>query len=255
MKSPISLALFTTTKGHFDFTNIYKSTINDLFYQVGQDLFADRIVHIKRGEGEDNHVYEEMVRFFKLFDFKILTTVGKWKHYDQSHYNEHVRDIITLMSDATVQKNKYVLWLEDDFLLRTKDDNVLGAFKDASDVLDSDPNILSVRFLKNLVDTDEMQMQRLQYERQFNDKIFLHNDVYTFDPNLIRSRDAWTIARGFERFGLRMHIERQATEMLRQNVPSRKTAIFSAFNLNYAKAFHIGDETFFEGKEKTIKFT
>lgn len=250
MRSPITLAIFATTKGHFDHRNIYKSTVNDLFNQVGRNFFADNVVHIKRESGDDV-TFNEMSEFFSSFGFTILTTFGSWKHYDQSHYVEHAKDIITLMSHPLVQKNKYVFWLEDDFLLRTNDDNLLSAFKTATDTLENDPDILNVRFLKNVADTE-----LLQFHQKLNDKVFLHNDVYSFNPNLIRSRDTWLLSRIFSRQyfrNLHIHIERFATEVLKQ-IPSRTEGTFSAFDLNYAKACHIGEAWYKSGVEKDIKF-
>lgn len=252
MKSPISLALFTTTKGHFDFTTIYKSTINDLFYQVGENFFADKVVHIKREEN-DELVYQEMVNFFKLFNFKILTSFGKWKHYDQSHYIEHGKDIATLLSDSNVQQNQFIFWLEDDFLLRSKGD-LLSDIHLGINILKSEPNILNIRWLKNEADMELLQINK----ENFNENLcyFTHNDVFSFNPSIIRSRDAWFLAKYF-RFvypnNLHVHIERFATEVLK-SISMRNNNIFSAFKLDCAKAVHIGEKTYFQGIEKTIKF-
>jgi hypothetical protein len=252
MESPISLALFTTTKGHFGKTNIYKSTINDLFFQVGVDFFASKVVHIKREEG-DEEVFDEMFKFFNLFGFKILSTFGKWKHYDLSHYIEHGKDIITLLSDEDIQKNQFVLWLEDDFLFRSKNE-LLADLNLAVNILKEDANILNVRWLKN---EEDMKLLQINENSLNSDKCyFTHNDVFSFNPSIIRSRDAWYLARMFERFyfqNTHIHIERAATEFLKP-IASRKTNIFSAFYLNCARAVHIGEKSYYDGVEKDIKF-
>lgn len=253
MAAPISLAVFTTTKGHFDFTNIYKTAISDLLLQTGPHFFAEKVVHIKTEVGHDT-VKGEMVDFFRGQGFKVLMTEGQWKHYSQSHYIEHAKDIVTLMSDPTVQRNPYVFWLEDDFLLRTVDGDLLRAFQSAQKLLESDPNILNVRFLKNKADTELLQASNL---KDITGNIFFHNDVYSFNPNLVRSRDVWLMARLFERHffnNLHVHIERAATEFLK-NLPSRGESIFSAFELGYAKAVHIGEKTFYPGMNKDVKFS
>lgn len=250
MRSPITLAVFATTKGHFDLKNIYKSTINDLFNQVGRNFFADSVVHIKREAGDDS-TFAEMNEFFSSYGFTILVSHGSWKHYDQSHYIEHGKDIVTLMSDQLVQKNQYVFWLEDDFLIRTADNDVLAAFKKALSLLENNKNILNVRFLKNEADT-----QLLQFYKNETQNIFSHNDVFSFNPSLLRSRDAWLLAKGFKYYyfnNSHIHIERFATEVLK-TIPDVKEGIFSSFKLDYAKAVHIGEKWWTPDVQKTIKF-
>lgn len=250
MRSPITLAVFATTKGHFDHRNIYKSTINDLFNQVGRNFFADNVVHIKREAGDET-IFSEMSEFFSSHGFNILVSHGSWKHYDQSHYIEHAKDVITLMSNQLVQRNQYVFWLEDDFLLRTVNDDLLAAFKKSVSLLESNPNILNVRFLKNQADTELLQDYRNEtYE------IFSHNDVFSFNPSLLRSRDAWLLAKGFKTYyfnNTHIHIERFATEVLK-SIPFETKGIFSSFQLDYAKAVHIGEKWWTPEVEKTIKF-
>lgn len=250
MKAPIALALFASTKGHHGHRHIYKTTINDLFAQLGHDFFESKVVHIKREQGDEG-IFIEMSSYFSSHNFTVITTFGAWKHYDQSHYIEHAKDIITLMSSKEIQKSKYVFWLEDDFLLRSHNSSLLKKFKMACDFLDSNPNILNVRFLKN--ENDESLLMK---DSDFGE-IYNHKDVYSFNPNLIRSRDAWILARLFERnyfHNLNIHIERFATESLRAISDTKNpSGIFSCFKLDFAQVIHIGEPNYYFGIEKQYK--
>lgn len=231
----ITLALFTTTKGHYDHKEIYKTTISSLLKKTS--VFTDKIVHIKR-EKDDELVYHEMVKFFVDLNFDIIETFGEWKHNDVSHFVEHAKDIVTLMRHKTVQKNKYVFWLEDDFIFESGDplDKI---FKYIIQILDENPNKLNVRFLRDGIDIPTLY-PTLSYD---NNKYFAHKDVFSFNPTVLRSRDAWILSIHFIRaFNPQIHIERFATESLRPL--SADIDPFLSLHTEFAKCIHIGTEDF-----------
>lgn len=249
MKAPIALAVFSSTKGHHGH-HVYKTTIDDLKKQGVLDIFESKTVHIKRELGDED-VFHNMEKFFLNNNFTVLTTFGKWKHYDQSHYIEHAKDIVTLLSNKNIQKSKYTFWLEDDFLLRSHNSDLLLKFKKAIDFLDENPNVFNVRFLKNIND-ETLLIKDIEYG-----EIYTHKDVYSFNPNLIRSRDLWMLARLFERnyfSNTSIHIERFATESLRLlSDLNNPNGIFSCFSLDVAQAIHIGEKDYYDGIEKKYK--
>lgn len=224
----ITLALFTSTKGHYGHKDIYKTTINSLLKQAN---FSQKIVHIKR-ENDDDLIYNEMLNFFTLCDFTVISTFGEWKHNDVSHFVEHAKDIVTLMSHPVVQSSKYVFWLEDDFIFKSSV-SMNSLIKEATNLLDQYPSKLSVRFLRDGIDLASL------FPTITTGNFFAHKDVFSFNPTILRSRDAWILALNFLRaFHPSIHIERFATESLRPL--SNDADPFVCFNIDYAKCVHIG---------------
>ncbi len=241
MPLPITLAMFATTKGHYDHKHIYKSTIDDLSKQLNglYGTFESCIVHIKRETGDDE-VFDEMYNYFMEKGFHVAVTFGNWKHYDMSHYLEHARDINTLMTTQVVQKNQFVFWLEDDFLIRTKG-NLYNYFEKAVQILQSRPNTLNVRFLKDA--NDELALGK---EKDLGDA-YTHKDVFSFNPCVCRSRDVGYLAKVFDthyKNNTHIHIERFATEAIKGL--SNVIDPFCCFKLEEAKAVHIGVQEYSE---------
>lgn len=139
---PLSLLLYTSTKGHYGVFDRYQRTITDLFNQVPSDTFAGRLAHVKASvtskPGEPSA--EDMMCW--LSDRKILPilTFADWSH-GASHQSGYLSD----MSKLTRGANDFVLHLEDDFLLRAHQNDLIYYLCRAI-VLLTDPDIVQVRF-------------------------------------------------------------------------------------------------------------
>lgn len=236
MKIPVTIALFTTTKGHFDKTTFYQDTISQLNKLIPLNLFTGRVVHIKREIGEiHDKVYEEMLSFFTGLDFKILSTYGSWKHYDGSHYDEHAKDICTLMSSKEAQSSSYVLWIEDDVLVECVD--FQKALSVATSFLEENPSIM------NFAIRDILDNGLLQNERQVSDLVRVFGDGanFSFRCSLFRARDVFALSAFYKnsfKFGKSPHIEAFAAQIL--SFLSCNNQCLAFFNRDFCSHKHIG---------------
>lgn len=142
-KIPVSYVITTTTKGHFDRHDIYKSTVSSLDAQIPLKNFKDRIVNIK--VSEDSKEYEkEMVEYFQSKEFSVSVNKGEWKHFDASHSAGILNDLCKLfLSD--INKNQYSLICEDDFQVRCYNKDLEYWTYKAISLLENYPNLMQVR--------------------------------------------------------------------------------------------------------------
>lgn len=234
MKLPLSLAFFTTTKGHYDRKDIYRRTISDLFEKLEGDCFSVKIAHIKLSEGEEA-VAKEMSGFFSEWGIESIITEGKWKHNDSSHYVEHAKDICKLFSSPQIQSQPFVFWLEDDFVFKlSKDKNLLNYFKEALAFLSSNPDLVCFRFLRHASDVERISAVKTGF-----DHILVSPKEFSFNPNLCRTRDLYWAARIMEREFSRSgtHIE-TFFRMIMQS--GSKTGDIACFHPDYVCVKHIG---------------
>lgn len=193
MKLPLSLAFFTTTKGHYDRKDIYKRTINELFEKLGGDCFSSKVAHIKVSDN-DHSAAEEMAAFFSEKGINTVVTDGEWKHYDKSHYLEHSKDICKLLSSDGVQSQPFTFWLEDDFVFKMGEGNLIDYFRQAIGYLSANSDLVSFRFLRHLTD-----IERISATATNEKHILISPKEFSFNPNFCRSRDLYWASRFMER--------------------------------------------------------
>lgn len=237
MSLPITLAMFTSCKGHFD-KDTYKYTVEDLFKRVDSSIFAAKVVHIKWQENESDKL-TQMQEWFTSKGFIVIHSKGEWKHFDKSHYNEHSKDICTLMQSDVVQSQPFVFWMEDDIVFRGESLN--KALRDSIGWLIDKPYSMNVRVLdlENIIPS--LGKESLVHTE---DGIFSHRDCFSFRANVMRSRDVWALGSFFRHQfpHLNVHIERYATEVLR--AISGNPVPFACFHLGHLKHIHIGSKDF-----------
>ncbi len=139
---PLTLCLYTSTKGHFGRFDIYQRTVTDLFNQVPSNTFAGRGAHIKESvtkkSGEPDA--KEMGAWLSERRIAPFITSEDWTHGPQ-HQSAYLRDMATLTQMVATE---YLIHMEDDFLLRTKSYNVIHWLARAINLL-QDPDIIQVR--------------------------------------------------------------------------------------------------------------
>lgn len=133
------IAMYTSTKGHFGNKNIYKETVKSLDDRL---LGVDKIVHIKYSKGDEDQL-ANMTQFFDEHNWKVINTKGEWSHGDGSHAIQYYKDKLTLFSHPLVQKHKYALFIEDDWLINRIHTPLL---EKAESFLSNNLNKLCVRF-------------------------------------------------------------------------------------------------------------
>lgn len=222
MKIPVNIVVFDTAKGHFGRKDIFQSCIQDLNSKIPLKNFARLYCHIKVGDGEDE-MAEWMKAWYQNHGFKVVITKGNFSHFKESHQRGYCQDMITAFGD-TYLSAPYTLWLESDWKWDDKGNDIIDSFYKAISLLEFDKDILSVRFprflnevdrLNNLKKRHNLDVQCVKHE-YFND-IFAHNDNFSCNPNICRTRDLYlaslVLKRNFEQFG--NHAEMGWTHCLR----------------------------------------
>ncbi len=110
--------------------------------------------------------------------------------------------------------------------------------------LESNLSILSARILKSRQDGEVLKSNHMI------GCLCPHADVFSFNPGILRSRDAYYMAKVFNvhyKNNLGVHIERFATEALRQLSPSPNP--FSHVQYDWLSCLHIGEPNFDPAKQ------
>ena len=143
---PISLLLFTSTKGHFGFRDIYLTTLALLDRQIPLSQFSVKVAHIKISPGEEATA-EEMKERLTEFGFQVIVAIAPWSR-GTSHGNEYMQDVIRVSKMTQVYTSPYVMWLEDDSPVvchKAPLERVLARMIGA---IESSPDALSSRFIR-----------------------------------------------------------------------------------------------------------
>src|ERR1035437_1649846 len=109
---PITLCLFTSTKQHFGFKDVYWATLTHLDRQTPIALFGDKIAHIKITPGDETRAVE-MEGNLRDLGFDVLTTTADWSR-GQSHQLAYMQDVVKVSKFPLLCQQPYVLWAEDD---------------------------------------------------------------------------------------------------------------------------------------------
>jgi len=254
MKLPLNLIIFCTTApkyGHGNNTENYKSnytyekTINSLFDQVDKNLFKNKLLHLKSREGEEG-VADNIKNFCDDKDIRVIETKENFEHHSDnalSHAAGYFKDIYKAFSDLDIRKQKYSLWLEDDYLFRLRMISLEEAFKQSIKFLDNNPEQLCVRFnlglnftkaVNSIKESHNIFTQDLNYTQ--------YGPTFTFQPNISRTTDifvAWRAAQNLLHKLEILHCELVSGEILKTNLTNSPTP-FSFFNPKKIFSEHIG---------------
>lgn len=194
MKIPINICLFTSTKGHFGITTRYLETIKHLNNQIPISHFAGAFAHIKVSPGEEQ-IAEKMNEILESFGFNVFATLGTWQHGNQSHQEGYLSDIYNLFSRPEVQETQFSLFLEDDFLLVPRKENLSYYLAKATKLLQENPNIVSVRIPRCQNERQRIINLRAKHgidshvaDAPDNEPYFFGSD-YGNNPHVCRTRD------------------------------------------------------------------
>lgn len=241
---PITICLFTTSKGHFGRTDRYLQTLNHLNSQIPLNQFGGLIANIKVSpEDADSELLVKMRNDLKGFGFTVYESVAGWKHHDESHQNEYGKDIISTYLRKI--DTEYVLHLEDDFLFCAQQKDLLYWFHRSIKLLEEDPDLLQVRFARF---TNEYQrINRLKFKHGIDaacedgddDTWFRHND-FSLNPSIFRTRDIRAAVilwqRNMKQTG--NHVEMGFSQAVKYF--SQKKLCFAFFHTVFVKTAHIG---------------
>ena len=177
---PLNLLIFTTTRGHFGFQDVYKTSIDFMERKLGSlNVFANKIAHIKvRQNDTEKDRLPEIISYFKSKDITPIVTYGDWER-GMSHQNEYLKDINKSVNFKQIQSAPFTLWFEDDSPIEGED--VLKSFDQAIMILNQNQEVLNVRYIRE-------GLKEGEHFSKVNDNI-VSSKTFDFQPNISRSRD------------------------------------------------------------------
>lgn len=238
---PLNLAFFTTTKGHFNYTDIYKKTLDSLFSQVNPDIFATKIAHIKVSEDTKDGL-DDIRKTLTEYGIKSLISYGNWAH-NQNHGVEYLLDICKMFSLPQLSA-PYTLFMEDDFLFAPKD-SLDRFFTKAIDIL-KDINVITVRFPRYTNEKERvanlMRKHNIPGKVVLNeiDSSFCYINDHSNNPFIARTRDLQVACNLIKRFpeSFPLHPEHGFAAALKA-LSVYETPI-ALFNPKQIRVLHIG---------------
>ena len=246
---PISLTLYTTTKGHFGYKDCAKDTVDHLS-KIDEGCFSNKSAHIKvcdSQEGEDK--CEDLKSFFESKQIDVSTTKGNWNRKNNNHAVEYFKDMETLMNQDSVHDNEFILFHEDDWIINTQKP-LMYLLQEGIRLMKGNKDILCVRINAD-TNTDLSKTSKITKD------IYIQNEDYTqygptitFQPTLMRTRDWYAAVRQINRNDLRFksHCE-LLSGMFMKGLFATVSTPFAFFDPNTINATHIGSEEF--AKENT----
>lgn len=175
---PISICLFTSTKGHFGHST-YLDTLRHLDRQIPLSQFGKRYAHIKvSSDQRDEGVAMELA----LMDrgFAVDATVGDWSR-GMSHQNAYLLDQRKASQSRVLQSQPFMLLLEDDSVMECHTYSLADCLSRMVTALE-EPLIMSTRFIRRC-DWDGGVPVLDKTETTF------FSPHFDFQPAVIRSRD------------------------------------------------------------------
>lgn len=183
---PLTLALFTSTRGHFS-RDTYQGTITDILRQLPVGWGGLR-ANVKWEPGQELKA-AEMRHWLEERHFEVTTPCQSWKHHDPSHQEGYLRDIELVTSRIT---SPYYLHLEDDMWLRANVGSLEQHLAEAVDILESNLDIVQVRFARWDNEYERLKGLEAKHGIKANpvekDGAIAHRD-WSNNPFVARTRD------------------------------------------------------------------
>lgn len=177
-----TLLMFMTTSGHYGCRTIYRTTLDYLDRQLPLGQWGARVAHIKAKPGEE-WIVDIMKADLEMRGFVVESAVAPWER-GASHFAEYLKDQIKMSQHPAVCDNPWVYWTDDDYCAICHDDPFPMVLHRMQQIVDSDPNTLSMRFLREQ-DEDALKHAICTYPR----KGYGFHAHFNWQPVLLRSRD------------------------------------------------------------------
>ncbi len=190
MIQDLTVALYSSVKGHFSFKNSYQFTIDNLKKNLGEDFWRiKKYCNIKRSNEENERdVFLEMCDFLKSKDFYALNTCGEWSHKDSSHAVGYYKDMLSVFN--SIPHTEFTFVEEDDWLIHSKDP-FNYCVEVAIKFLKENKNALCVRI-------NSEPDKRINGATKVREGIYRQDEdftkfgsTFTFQPCILRTRDWW----------------------------------------------------------------
>lgn len=184
---PLTLALFTSTRGHFG-RDTYRDTVTDWLRQLPANSWEGLHANVKWEPGEEAK-RDEMVAWLEQRRFVVTATCKAWKHHDPSHQEGYIADILTAVNEITTS---YYLHLEDDWFIRA-DEPIERYLSEAIEMLEEHPGCIQVRFARWVDEANRIRGLKAKHGLDVKvfesaDGSFSHGD-WSNHPFIARTRD------------------------------------------------------------------
>lgn len=187
---PITLALFTSTKGHFGCRDLYKATLTHWDRQIPLGLFGARVAHVKVTPG-DEEIAAEMMADLTARGFRVLQTVADW-HRGLSHGASYLSDMVTVSKERATYTQPYFLLVEDDSPVVVHDGNLEDLLLKSCAMLETDHEMVTARVMRRGDDRGPTVDLGLIDER------FFWSVDTNFQPLVMRSLDYYRLCIALE---------------------------------------------------------
>lgn len=235
---PVTFALMTTTKGHFDIKTRWRETIESFGKDNGINFFEEKVAHIKITPG-DEELASEMANELISKGFLVLTTQGQWKHGDTSHQENYLQDIYKVSNFC---KTPYIFIVEDDWKIKFNEFTNKYWYARAYYLLSDNPDLMQVRIARYTNEYERINNLKKKHNldrsaSEVDEEFFLHND-YSANPSFYRTRDIRNAVALTLRTNLPKHVEHGVGEILRLlGEPGKQ---FACLNPDEIRIGHIG---------------
>jgi len=242
-KLPISLTLYTTTKGHFGCKTNYQHTVKSLSNQISIKEFGSATAHIKISEGEMEGGLE-MSEFLSKAGLNILSTEKNWNREGNNHAEGYFQDMMVMMNSESVHKNEFILFLEDDWIINT--DKLDFWLSEGVKCLKKNKDILCVR-INDEINKDVSRATSINKYIYTQDSDYtIYGPTLTFQPTLMRTRDWYAAVRHINKDWEK--VKNQHCELISgyymHSLFSNSPTPFAFFDPEKINATHIGTEKF-----------
>lgn len=188
-KLPISVVFMTSTKGHWGHKDVYLKTLNHWDKHIPWSEYATKVAHIKVTPGEEAYA-DVMTQELERRGFTVLKTIASWTR-GMSHQNQYLLDQIKISKHIPIYGQPYVLFIEDDSIVITKDNTLDNALCQMMAFLEN-PDILSFRFMR----TGDWPPAG-KYSNNESQTIWYHEHI-NFQPLIMRSNQFYMMLKTAE---------------------------------------------------------
>jgi hypothetical protein len=238
MNLPITLALMTTTKGHFQIKTRWLETVKSLKANMLLENYDSLLAHIKVSPGEEDYA-EIMSDKLKYYGFIVVKTTGDWSHGQESHQIQYIQDLLKI---TNLVKTPYIKIFEDDWLLKTSNHSFYYWCSKAIDLLENNPDLMQVRIPR--YSNEFERINKLKQKHGLNrsavqvDEYHFRHDDYSANPSFYRTRDIRNAVALTLRTNTPKHVEHGVGEILRLlGEPGKQ---FACLNPEEIRIGHIG---------------
>ncbi len=183
---PITLCLFTSTKGHFGAKDLYKATLTHLDRQLPISTFGQRVAHVKVTPG-DEALAADMVADLVIRGFQVTCATADWSR-GLSHGAAYLGDMVRMSKQANVYTQPYFLLLEDDSPVVCHDTSLEDLLLRGCQLLATNHELLTVRLIRR----GDYEGGVPQLGDAENGKAFYSPNT-DFQPLLMRSLDFYRL--------------------------------------------------------------